>query len=319
VVIVTYNAAAFIDECLSSLSDAAKNDIVKVIAVDNASIDSTADIIRENFPWVRLVLSDWNRGFGAGNNMSLEYVEGDYVFFLNPDTAVEAGCCEKLIKFLEAHPDVGCVGPAVVDEHGSRAVSYQAFTNLPASLWSALYLNKIFPLNRTEGRWEIRRRPPAETVVVDRLLGAAMMIRRSIIDQVGSFDERFFLFSDEEDLCYRVSLAGWKICYIPEAVVRHIGGGCTRHNQPLTVAAINWSRYLYMRKHGNIFGAEISRWVWIVGIIIRLILNQLNRGEGRRDQSRGYILSLRSLLCPGYFDKVLRPQSGQTETVSTSA
>ena len=308
VVIVTYNAADFIVRCLHSLVSSEQKGLIKVVVVDNASEDETVDIVRNNFPWVKLIQSGWNRGFGAGNNLAIDDLEGDFVFILNPDAEIEEYCCETLIDFLDSHPDTGCVGPAVVDESGERTVSFQAFTSLLTSFWSASCLHKFIPLNRINGRWKVLYKPPPVSVEVDRLLGAAMMVRRSALQQTGGFDENFFLFSEEEDLCYRLRQLGWLIYYSPVASVKHRGSGCTQHRHSLSIAAINWSRYYYLRKHNTHAKAELSRIIWIIAIFLRLIVNFFNFSAMGRSQRRGYILSLRSLIKPDYFDNVIRPR-----------
>ncbi len=307
IVIVTYNSAEFIGECLDSLVGSFESGFVKVILVDNGSSDGTAQLVNESYPWVEVIRSEYNGGFGAGNNLALGRLEGDYCFFLNPDARLDEGCCEKLVRFLDGRSDVGCVGPAVLDVKGRRVVSYHVYTSLYTSLWSAAGLQRIIPLNRSGGRWEVRRRPPGKPVEVDRILGAAMMIRRQALDDVGGFDERFFLFSEEEDLCLRLKHAGWKTCYYPDAQVIHRGAASIGQNAPLATAAADWSRYLYMRKHYLRFSAEISRLVWIIALFIRYLLVHLKTPDKGLIKAEGYLLSLRSLLQPGYFDRVIRP------------
>ncbi|MDP8237460.1 MAG: glycosyltransferase family 2 protein [Candidatus Hatepunaea meridiana] len=305
VIIVTYNSAGFIGECLDTLSKSAASGYLKVILVDNASTDSTADIIEKEYPWVNLVRSKYNNGFGAGNNIAISDVEGDYIFFLNPDTRVGPYCSKTLVDFLDDYDDAGCVGPCVIDEKGHKILSYFMFTGLFTSLWSAMELQRLFPLNRTNGKREFRWKPPNYSVEVDRLLGAAIMIRRKVLDQIGRFDERFFLYSEEEDICLRLRHAGWNIYYDPSSYVIHQGGTCKQQALPLMIAAANWSRYIYLRKHKNRISAEISRLVWIILLSLRLFISFLLPASRRKRY--GYIWSLKSLLKPGYFDRVLRP------------
>ncbi len=306
-IVVTYNSAGFIGECLDSMGSAADDGRLKVVVVDNASVDGTVDIVSSRFPWAKIIRSHWNRGFGAGNNLGFEKVEGDWCLFLNPDAVVVEGALDELARFLADHSEVVCVGPAVLDGNGKRTLSYFPFTGLLTSLWSAVGLQRILPLNRTNGRRELRCRPPNRSVEVDRLLGAAMMVKRRALDAVGRFDERFFLYSDEEDLCLRLRQAGWKVCYHPEASVVHRGSGCAEAG-PLTVAAANWSRYLFMRKHCSRLSAEVSRTVWIAMLVVRYLLARTGLLFGRTDRKiEGYRQSIRSLMVLRYFDRVLRP------------
>ncbi|HHE46280.1 MAG TPA: hypothetical protein ENL08_01080, partial [Bacteroidetes bacterium] len=156
--------------------------------------------------------------------------------------------------------------------------------------------------------WEIRRRPPFEPVEVDRLLGAAMMMRRRALEDTGGFDERFFLFSEEEDICLRLKQAGWRIYYHPGPQIVHRGAASTDQNLPMAVAAADWSRYLFMKKHHSRLSAEVSRFIWIAAVFLRLLLVHLMSPLKGMPRAEGYLLSLRSLLKPGYFERAVRPQ-----------
>ncbi len=305
VVIVTYNAVGIIGDCLDSLLDDHASGLVKVVVVDNVSTDGTVDFIADRYSWVTIVRSEDNGGFGAGNNLGVQHLEGQFCFFLNPDCVVLPGCIGELIKYLEQNPDVGCVGPAVFDEARTPVVSHYMFTNLILSLWTAIGLQRIIPLNRTNGHWEIRRKPSNKTVEVDRLIGASMMVKGDILEKLGGFDERFFLYSEEEDLCIRIKQAGLKIIYHPAGSVIHTGAGTTGHNNPLAIASTNWSRYLYMRKHCSRFSAELSRWVWIAALLIRLFASRI---VGSSQRIECYQLSLKSLINLNFFDRELRPK-----------
>ncbi|MCF7810646.1 glycosyltransferase family 2 protein [bacterium] len=301
-VIVTYNSAGSIDDCLRSLAGTVDAGIFKVIVVDNASGDGTADLIERKYPWVELIRNPVNAGFAAGNNLALIHLVGDYCFFLNPDTRVGAGCSKGLMEFLDDHDDAGCVGPAIVDETGKKTLSYFAFTGFITSVWMAIGLQRIFPLNRTDEKFELRRKPSKKVVRVDRLLGAAMMIRNEVLAKVKGFDERFFLYSEEEDFCRQIQNAGWKIYYTPRNFIIHNGGESSSQDTVLAIAATNWSRYLLLRKHCSRFKAELSRIIWILTLVIRFLFS-----IPRSNKRKGYILSIKSLLKPGYFDKKLRP------------
>ena len=309
VIIVTYNSYDTIVKCLDALEASAKSGYLKVVLVDNDSTDGTVEIINQNFPWVNLIESEYNGGFAAGNNLAMPQLEGDYCFFLNPDARVGPYCCSKLVEFLDNHPDVGCAGPAVLADRDNRnTLSYHAFTSLFTSLWSAAGINRILPLNRTAGHWEIRRTPPVKAVEVDRLLGAAMMIRRKAIEDIGMFDERFFLYSEEEDVCLRLQRSGWKVYYFPKVYIIHVGAACTEHSIPISIAAANWSRYLFLRKHRLRLSAELSRLFWIPALSLRYFFAFGRGSVAAKAQKEGYRLSLKSLLKPGFFDKEIRPK-----------
>ncbi len=283
VVVVAYNARTVIERCLDSLHDDAVAGRIKTVVVDNDSTDGTPELVKSRYPWVELVPAGENGGFGAGNNIGSRHAEGRWLFFLNPDAAVIGDCIPVLERFISGHPDAGCVAPAVTGADGGAVLSHFPFTGLATSIWGAVGLNRVLPFNRTDGRFEIRRRAPTGTVEVDRVLGAAMMVPRRVFEQVGGFDERFFLYSEEEDLCLRIRCRGWKVFYFPAARVVHIGSGTTRNMRPLAVAAVNWSRYLYMRKHRPRWESEVSRLVWVAALALRWCAAgiALHRGERR--------------------------------------
>jgi len=303
VVIVTYNSVDIISACLNSLID--DKDWLKVIVVDNLSTDGTRDRVRDDYPWVNLIQSEVNGGFGAGNNLGIAEMEGKFCLILNPDCTVKKGCVAKLADYLNNNSGVGCVGPSIENENGVKVVSHYRFTDLFLSVWTAVGLQRFIPFNRTKEKFEIRRTPPARSVKVDRLIGAAMMIRREVIEQVGGFDEHFFLYSEEEDLCKRINESGWDVVYHPDATVAHSGAGTTGHDNPLAIASANHSRYLYQRKHNSTVSAELSRFVWLISLFIRYLFAVLFGTKGRR---RGYLSSLRSLLNRNYFETGLRPK-----------
>lgn len=316
VVVVTYNSKATIGECLDSLAESVSSGFLKVVVVDNASSDGTAEEVERSYSWVHLIRNDYNGGFAAGNNLAQSYIDGNYCFFLNPDSKVGPYCSSKLVDFLDRYDDVACIGPAVLNDQLLKTISYHAYTGLFTSLWAAAGLQHPFPLNRIKGRWKISRKSRGTPVAVDRLLGAALMVRREALDRIGWFDEQFFLFSEEEDLCLRLSQAGWKIYFNPEVYIIHRGATSVKQLEPLAIASANWSRYLYMRKHHNRLSAEISRFAWIKGIGLRYLLAQL-KSSGRTGlltrQIEGYRLSLKSLIRPGYFERELRPRRESTE------
>lgn len=312
VVIVTYNAADSICACLKSLEYAAREGWLKVIVVDNASTDDTVAIVRRDFGWVKLVEAGENGGFGAGNNIGYSHAEGDWVFILNPDSEVAKGCIEHLEKRIMGDDKIGCAGPLVRDEHGRSTVSFFPFTNLIYSVWLASGVSRLVPVNYFNAAWRLVRRAPQREVKVDRLLGAAMMIRRDVWDSVGGYDERFFLYSEEEDFCKGIVNAGWVVVFSPEAQMMHTGAGSTQNVMPLAIASANWSRYLYMRKHCSSLAAEVSRLVWLFTLFVRYMMTGVLQAPHEcKEQRLGYRMSIRSLWYRGWFDSHLRPPRKQ--------
>jgi hypothetical protein len=307
-IIVTYNSARDIVSCLESLRSQRGVSAGQIVVVDNASSDLTTELVASQFPDVALIRNSFNAGFGVGCNIGLAHTNSEYCFIINPDTVAEPDCVRELVSYMESQPETACIGPAVVNDEGRLDVSSFAFTNLWLSLWGAVGGIRLLPFNRVNNKWVILRRPPPQTTEVDRLLGAAMMIKCIAWKKVGGFDERFFLYSEEEDLCFRLREAGGRIVYYPDVRVIHHGGGSSGVHNPRTVAAATWSRYLYLKKHRSFWEAGLSRWVWILGLVARYIGAGLLTLFGAHDHRAGYREALRSLLSPGYFDSHLRPR-----------
>lgn len=281
---------------------------VKVIVVDNDSPDGTADLVEQLHPEVSLIRSGENGGFAAGNNLGLRRAAGEWVLLLNPDAILQPGALDSLVSYLDAHSRVGCVGPGMDDDRPNRLHWPEPFMTPGMAVWYALSLQRVLPLNRIDGARTLLWKAPSKSVRVERLIGAALLLRRSALDEVGLMDERFFLYSEEEDLQFRLALAGWETHYEPLARVKHIGGGSSRFTAPVAMASANWSRYLFVRKHFGRLAGEMTRIVWCIATFARMILAiLLFATPGFRERMRGYRLSLASLLIPGYFERHLRP------------
>ena len=202
VIIVTYNSAGLIGPCLDSLLDAPGMEL-EAFVVDNASADRTADAVRRRFPEVRLIQSPVNRGFGSANNLALPQCGGRRILFLNPDTLVRPGALAAMSAFLDNHPQVGLAGPRLVypDGRPQESVSHRYL--------GQKYAPELYRGLKGEIAW---------------VMGACMIAPAAVVGHVGGFDERFFLYGEEEDLCLRIRQAGWEIGFAGEAVVVHVGG-----------------------------------------------------------------------------------------------
>lgn len=210
VMIVNYNTAAFLKRCLNSLSS--QGDInLKVIVIDNASDDNSQELVRNEFPWVELVANKQNLGFSRANNQALRSCKSKYVYFLNPDTEVQHGALVAMMRFMDSHPEVGLAGNRIVNPDGSPQSSVET---------------------RYPGQKHAREELKGLEGGIAWVLGASMIARAGLIEDLGGFDERFALYGEEQDLCLRIRKAGWAIGHIPDAVVIHWGGQSERNNLP---------------------------------------------------------------------------------------
>jgi len=220
-VTVNYRSTHFIRHLLRSVQEARLSFPFEYIVVDNCPGDGCAEMIRERYPWTTVLTPLKNNGFGAGNNVGIRRARGKYVMLVNPDVTMFPGEMEKLIAWMDAHPDVGMCGPRLKNPDGSLQESRFHFHELVTP-----FLRRT-PLGRT--RWGKKRiahflmqnensdRPHE----VDWILGAIMLIRREALDKIGMFDERYFMYFEEEDLCRRMWMGGFKVVYAPVAEFVH--------------------------------------------------------------------------------------------------
>jgi hypothetical protein len=227
-VIVTYRSADVIGACLDSVG-AAGGVSREVFVVDNASADGTAEIVRTQHPSVRLIANAENRGFAAANNQAIPLCRGRYLFFLNPDAGLDGPCLETALRFMDGHPEVGLAGTKVVYPDGA-----------PQETISLRYPGEKHAAGELAGL--------AGSIAC--VLGASMIARAELVREIGGFDEDYFLYGEDQELCLQIRRRGYEIGYIAEATVRHIGG----HSETGAAAADRWGRkaraeYLFCRKH----------------------------------------------------------------------
>ena len=278
VVIVTWNNAAVIGAALSSLLDDLRDSGLRseVWLVDSASDDQTAEVVRREFPSVRLLARDTNIGFGAANNLALRelgFESADSasktpaaVFLLNPDTITHPGAIRRLYDTLMARPDVGVAGARLTFADGSFQHSAFRFPGL-RQIWAELFPTAGRLLEGSfNGRYPRAFYAGAEAFDVDFTLGATMMLKRQVIEESGMFDETFFLYCEEVDWAWRIKALGWRILCVPTARVTHIGGGSTSQARPDSLIQLWKSRLLLYEKHYPIWKRGLARRLVILGM-----------------------------------------------------
>ncbi|MQL52257.1 glycosyltransferase [Desulfofundulus thermobenzoicus] len=249
VIIVTYNAARYIEACLESLLARNRRYSYRITVVDNASTDGTPDLITTKFPSVKLRRSVENLGFACANNLAAADSQGEYVVFLNPDTEVKEGALDRLIDFLEAHPDAGAVGPKLLNGDGSPQLTGNTFPSLRNLFFETLFLDRLFPRSRIFGDHKLSWWNRQEASPVDWVMGACLAVRREVGVKLGWFDTRFYMYFEETDLYRRIWDAGYKVYYVPQAEVIHFGGIGPKAYSGQKVLWWHQSLFYYFRKH----------------------------------------------------------------------
>jgi GT2 family glycosyltransferase len=219
--IVSWNVADLLKECLGSIYGNTSGITFEVYVSDNASSDGTAEMVKKNFPQVGLFANSANLGFPKGNNQVLKVAKGRYVMLLNPDTVVTPGTFETMIKFMDEHPEAGAAGPRLEYPEGGLQLSCRTFPTLETELYKAFYLDQLFPKSRIFGKYVMSYWDHNDVREVDQPMGAALLVRKDAMDKVGLMDENLFFWYDEVDWCKRIKNAGWKIFFIPSALICH--------------------------------------------------------------------------------------------------
>ena len=247
VVIVSYRCEALLRACLRSLAEQGPGRALRVHVVDNASGDATAEMVAREFPAVELTESERNLGFSAANNMAIRRGSAPHVLVLNPDTTVPPGTIERLCRVLDERPGVGICGPRLVREDGS--LDHAARRSFPTPL-SALGHFSGIGRRLSGGRLAAYRAPEVESGPVDAVNGAFMLIRRTALEQVGLFDQGYWMYMEDLDLCVRFAHAGWVTWYEPSVSVLHVKAGTSGAHRSLRLnRAFHYGMYRYYRTH----------------------------------------------------------------------
>jgi len=250
IIIVTYNSEKFIRNCIDSIQKKTKRTDYEIVVVDNNSRDNTAEIIYKEFKNVRLIRNRKNVGFAVANNIAIERSKGDLIMLLNPDTVLENDAIGVLSDFLSKNTDVGCAGSKLLYFDGTLQLSCRRFPNfINVFFGRRSILRHMFPRNPVSRKFMLENMDYNCTQDVDWVMGAAMMMRRDMIEAVGSFDEQYFLFVEDTDLCYRIRESGKKVMYVPESVIRHYHGASVKEGFSRSQLQHNIGMYKFFKKY----------------------------------------------------------------------
>src|SRR5262245_32032141 len=257
VLIVTYCSAADLPLCLDSVRRATHVASYEILVVDNASTDGTAALALAD-SGVRLIANRQNVGFSRANNQGFREARGRYVLLLNPDAQVSDGAIDRMVAFLDAHPDVGIAGGRVNSPDGTlQRASRRSIPTPMVSLFRLAGLSRLFPNHPAARAYNLEDTDPSATMDVGAVMGAFLMVRREAIEKTGGMDERYFLYGEDIDFCMAVRAAGWRVVYYPEAVVTHRKGASSRQSRLRANREFHRSMVLFHDKH---FAATTPGW-----------------------------------------------------------
>ena len=248
IVIVSYRCRTLLRDCLKSLSAFPPAGGARVWVVDNASHDGTVEMVREEFPVVELIASDENLGFSKANNLAIRRGSAPNVLALNPDTLMTGGALDQMLELMEQKPEVGISGCRLELPDGS--FDHAARRSFPTPLGALAHFTRIGRWKKAPARLAQYRAPEVESGPVDAVNGAFMLIRRKALDEVGLFDEGYWMYMEDLDLCYRFAQAGWITWYEPAVKVIHVKAGTSGKNRkPRVNYAFHYGMYRFYRKH----------------------------------------------------------------------
>jgi GT2 family glycosyltransferase len=250
VVIVNFNTRELLPDCLASILE----DIVgiehEILVVDNASSDGSVEMLARAFPQVRVIVNPANVGFGRANNRALREARGSAVMLLNPDTRVQPGAIPTLITALWSLPAAVAVGPRVVRPDGRLDLACRrSFPSPSVAVARLLGLSRLFPRSRALARYNRTYDDPLTMSEIDAGTGAAMCFKRDTLVAIGFFDEDFFMYGEDLDLCYRLKQRGGRIYYVPEAVVLHLKGAASGKQPRWMLREFHRAMWTFYRKH----------------------------------------------------------------------
>ncbi len=249
--ILTLKAKDFLRDCLLSIYTHTHTVSFEIVVVDNDSQDGTVEMLQSEFPNVRLLTGDRNAGYSRPNNRALTATCGEYALLLNPDTVIRPGALDRLVAFMQAHPEVGICSPKVLNRDGSFQKQCRRSFATPWDLFCYFSkLSALFPKSALFGRYLMTYADENATYPADAVSGSCMLIRRAVIDQIGLLDEQFFAYQEDADYCFRARQAGWQVYYYPDAQVVHYGGrGGSRVDPYRSIVEWHVSYYRYFRKN----------------------------------------------------------------------
>jgi GT2 family glycosyltransferase len=274
IVIVSWNVREDLRECLQSLlrdeGSRLESGEIEIIVVDNASTDGTAEMVNLEFPRVKLLVNSQNLGYTKANNIGINHSRGKYILLLNPDTIVHQGALQALIDCAESHPEAGIIGAKLLNPDGSVQRSARSFPDIGAGLFRNTFLGRLFPNNPFVRRYLLADFGYDEVREVDWVSGAAMLVRRDLIERIGGLDERFWAYCEDVDLCWRAWQAGYKVLFCPNAVITHkVGRSSDQRLVPSLIQHHKSMWLFYLKNYRHRYPLILFPLIGL-GILIRL-------------------------------------------------
>jgi GT2 family glycosyltransferase len=271
IIIINWNSLAYLRECLKSLERNDPGLTWEILVIDNDSHDGADLMVAREFPRVTFIQSVRNLGFSGGNNRAARQAKGDCLLFLNPDTVVEGDALIQLVRALRQFPDAGIAGARLLNTDRTLQTScVQSLPTIANQVLDCELLRRWFPRSALWGMAVLFSEPP-QPVPVEAVSGACLMIKREVFEHIKGFDERYFMYSEDIDLSYRVQQAGFKCYYVPAAALIHHGGGSSKSaRSAFSNVMLRESVYRFMRFHRGWWAAGCFRFFIGLSALFRL-------------------------------------------------
>ncbi len=267
IIIVNYNVKHFLEHCLLSVERACAKLSAEVFVVDNNSQDGSVEMVRSKFSGVKLIANTNNIGFAKANNQAVKVAKGKYILYLNPDTILEEDCLEKCVAYMEANEKVGALGPKLIDGKGIfLPESKRGFPSAWVAFCKISGLSSLFKNSKRFNKYHLGYLAENETNEVDVLVGCFMLCRKKVIDEVGSFDETYFMYGEDIDLSYQINKAGYKNIYFPETTVIHYKGESTKKGSMNYVRMFYKAMIIFAKK--NFTSGKKGLYVFLITLAI---------------------------------------------------
>jgi len=296
VVVVSWNARKYLEECLGSLSEGV-NRSCEIIVVDNASADGSPEMVARHFPHARLILTGENLGFAKANNLGIRRSSGKYIALINSDVRVLPGCLDRLATFLDENPSVGMVGPRIMNGDKSQQYSCRYFPNLWNNFCQSFGINKLFPRSSLFSGEQMSHFAYDRIQEVEVLSGCFILARRKAVDAFGYLDESFWMYGEDVDWSRQCSMAGWQVVFNPQAEAIHYGGGSSANNPIRFEVAQQHARLLLFAKHRATYAQLGLAVLIIVHRCLRITATAFNVFIGTRKRAKAVKIIRAQLAC----------------------
>ena len=273
VIVVNYNVQYFLDQCLNSVQKAIKNVSTEVIIVDNCSVDDSLEMLVKKYPEFRVIANKDNVGFSKANNQAIHASTGEYVLLLNPDTVVAEDTFEKVVQFMDDHHDAGGLGVRMIDGKGGfLPESKRGLPSPMVAFYKIFGLSSLFPKSKRFSQYHLGHLSQHENHEIDVLSGAFMLMRRKALDEVGLLDEDFFMYGEDIDLSYRITLGGYKNYYFSDTNIIHYKGESTKKSSVNYVFVFYNAMIIFAKKHFSGKQARLFSFLINLAIYLRAFL-----------------------------------------------